>query len=52
MYNIFNMGIGMVIAAAPEDVPNLISHLEEQGEAVYKIGIVKSGEGIEIGDFL
>ncbi|NHM29508.1 phosphoribosylformylglycinamidine cyclo-ligase [Neobacillus terrae] len=52
MYNIFNMGIGMVIAAAPEDVPNLIAHFEQHGEAAYKIGIVKSGKGIDIGDML
>ncbi|HCE11385.1 MAG TPA: phosphoribosylformylglycinamidine cyclo-ligase, partial [Enterococcus sp.] len=40
LYEIFNMGIGMVIAAAPENTPLILALLAEQGEAARVIGQV------------
>ncbi|MBM6616242.1 phosphoribosylformylglycinamidine cyclo-ligase [Bacillus suaedaesalsae] len=49
MFNIFNMGIGMVLAVAEEDLVNIIKELESQGEKAYIIGRVKSGTGVTFG---
>jgi len=46
MFNVFNMGIGMVIATTPADAHNLIELLESQGEKAYLIGEVAQGEGL------
>jgi len=40
MYEIFNMGIGMVIAVAPEKVSDVQVLLQKQNEASYVIGQV------------
>ncbi|MDO5298164.1 MAG: phosphoribosylformylglycinamidine cyclo-ligase [Clostridia bacterium] len=40
MYNTFNMGIGMVFAAAPQEADALIASLTASGEAAYRIGVV------------
>lgn len=40
MYEIFNMGIGMVIAVAPEKVSDVQALLQKQNEASYVIGQV------------
>lgn len=48
MYNIFNMGIGMVIAVSREDAPGLLKHFSENGETAYEMGVVTDKEGIEI----
>ncbi|WP_414841874.1 phosphoribosylformylglycinamidine cyclo-ligase [Enterococcus saccharolyticus] len=40
MYEIFNMGIGMVIAVAPEKVSDVQALLQKQNEASYMIGQV------------
>lgn len=40
MFNTFNMGIGMVFAAAPEQADALIASLTASGEAAYRIGAV------------
>lgn len=40
MYEIFNMGIGMVIAIAPEKVSDVQALLQKQNEASYVIGQV------------
>ena len=49
MYNTFNMGIGMVIAAASEDADKAAEVLREAGETVWCIGEVRSGEkGVEL----
>ena len=37
------MGIGMVIAASPEQADRIIAHLDERGEAHYRIGRVVEG---------
>lgn len=44
MYNTFNMGIGMVLAVAPQDADRAKKALEGAGETVYFIGEVKEGE--------
>ena len=49
MYNTYNMGIGMVIAAAAEDADRAVKVLREAGETVWCIGEVRSGEkGVEL----
>ena len=48
MFNIFNMGIGMVIALPEEDATKAISILEECGERASVIGRVIEGEGVTI----
>lgn len=42
VYNTFNMGIGFVLALAPEDVAKAKAILEEAGETVYEIGKVEA----------
>lgn len=49
MFNIFNMGIGMVIALDPAEAPKAISLLREQGEQAWVIGRVTDEEGVVIG---
>ncbi|MCA1322013.1 phosphoribosylformylglycinamidine cyclo-ligase [Bacillus tianshenii] len=49
MFNIFNMGIGMVLAVNEEILPEVIQILEANGEKAYLIGRVKEGEGITFG---
>lgn len=44
MFRTFNMGIGMVIIAAPPDAETIKAHLKERGEAVYEIGRVTEGK--------
>jgi phosphoribosylformylglycinamidine cyclo-ligase len=44
MYNTFNMGIGMVIAVAPEQVKEAMEAISQAGETPYVIGEVKAGE--------
>ncbi|MCF0245387.1 MAG: phosphoribosylformylglycinamidine cyclo-ligase [Ileibacterium sp.] len=45
MYNVFNMGIGFVIAAAPDAAEDLMSTLKEAGQESYVIGkVTDSGE--------
>ncbi|WP_088825852.1 phosphoribosylformylglycinamidine cyclo-ligase [Listeria goaensis] len=40
MYNIFNMGIGMVLAVPENEAANVLHVLQELGEPAYKIGRV------------
>lgn len=44
MYNTFNMGIGMVLAIAPEDVNATVKTIEAAGETAYVIGQTVAGE--------
>ena len=44
MYNTFNMGIGMVIAADKDDAREMMRVIEEAGEKPFKIGKITSGE--------
>jgi phosphoribosylformylglycinamidine cyclo-ligase len=48
MYNTYNMGIGMVVAVAPDQVDKAIATLEAIGEKSYVIGKIKEGKEIEI----
>ena len=44
MYNTYNMGLGMVLAAAPEDVETVVKAAETAGEKAYIVGRTKAGE--------
>lgn len=44
MYRTFNMGVGMVIIAAPEDADKIRASLEQKGETVYTLGHVTKGK--------
>lgn len=46
MFNIFNMGIGMVLAVKPEDAPRTIEILTGCGEKASVIGKVVEGSGV------
>ncbi|MEH7072997.1 phosphoribosylformylglycinamidine cyclo-ligase [Neobacillus drentensis] len=48
MYNIFNMGIGMVIAVDRNNAADLLEHFRQSGETAYEIGVVTENKGIEI----
>ena len=48
MFNIFNMGIGMVLAVNPEDVAKTIEILTKAGEKASLIGRVVEGNGVTI----
>ncbi|MDE6009915.1 MAG: hypothetical protein K2F87_00515 [Muribaculaceae bacterium] len=48
MFNIFNMGIGMVLAVAPEDVEKTLEVLRAQGEQPVVIGKVVEGKGVTL----
>ena len=48
MFNIFNMGIGMVLAVNEEDAPKTIEILTKAGEKASVIGKIVEGEGVTI----
>ncbi|MCD8208221.1 MAG: phosphoribosylformylglycinamidine cyclo-ligase [Bacteroidales bacterium] len=48
MYNIFNMGIGMVLVLAPEEAQKAVAILESEGEKASLIGTVTDEEGVKI----
>ena len=50
MYNIFNMGIGMVVAVPADRVDEVMNLLDHAGEAAYRIGAVveKSDRDVEL----
>jgi phosphoribosylformylglycinamidine cyclo-ligase len=48
MYNIFNMGIGMVIVVSAEDAENVLQHFSNSGEKASIIGTVTSEAGIKV----
>ncbi len=48
MFNIFNMGIGMVLAVNEDDAPRAIEILTKAGEKASVIGKVIEGEGVTI----
>jgi phosphoribosylformylglycinamidine cyclo-ligase len=47
MYNVFNMGIGMVIAVDKQEASGLLEHFKQCGELTYEIGVVTDEEGIQ-----
>lgn len=46
MYEIFNMGLGMVVAVDPGDAARVEQLLDEAGEPHYRVGQVVSGSGV------
>ncbi len=44
MYEIFNMGIGMVLAVEEAKVKEIVHEIEQAGEKVYEIGKVIAKE--------
>ncbi|WP_270577608.1 phosphoribosylformylglycinamidine cyclo-ligase [Caldibacillus thermoamylovorans] len=48
MYNVFNMGIGIVIAVHPEEADALSNHFKTLGEKPFLIGTVTDKPGIQI----
>lgn len=49
MYNTFNMGIGMCVAVAAEDVDKALAAISSTGDTAYVIGETKTGEkGVEL----
>jgi phosphoribosylformylglycinamidine cyclo-ligase len=48
MYNVFNMGTGMVVAVDPKNSDEAITHFTTMGEKAYVIGKVVDRAGIDI----
>ncbi len=48
MFNIYNMGVGMVLVVKQEDKNNVLEILQQQGEKAFEIGNVIAGEGVVI----
>jgi phosphoribosylformylglycinamidine cyclo-ligase len=48
MYRTFNMGIGMIVVVAPENLHEVEHSLERRGETSYLIGSVVTGEGVTL----
>ena len=48
MFNIFNMGIGMVVALSETDVPKALESLQASGLKPSVIGKVVKGNGVTI----
>ena len=46
MYRTFNMGIGMVVVVAPQDLHDVEHSLERRGETSFVIGSVVRGAGV------
>lgn len=46
LYNVFNMGIGYVLAVPAEEAEKIVAIAEANGEKAYKIGRVVKGEGV------
>ena len=44
MYNTYNMGVGMMIAVAKEDVDTALKALEAAGETAFVVGHTEVGE--------
>ena len=48
MYNVFNMGIGMILVVDEKDVEKTMEILKDNGENPSVIGTVTDNEGIVI----
>ncbi len=46
LYNVFNMGIGFVVAVPEADAEKVMAAAETNGEKAYRIGRVVKGEGV------
>ena len=49
MYNIFNMGIGMVVVVPADQAKAVVKYFEELGEKAYEIGSVTADPGVHWG---
>ncbi|WP_142829917.1 phosphoribosylformylglycinamidine cyclo-ligase [Planococcus soli] len=47
LYSVFNMGIGFVLAVAPEDAEQVLKTAQANGELAFQIGRVSSIEGVQ-----
>ncbi|MBT2572235.1 phosphoribosylformylglycinamidine cyclo-ligase [Planococcus sp. ISL-110] len=47
LYSVFNMGIGFVLAVAPEDAEQVLKTAQANGEQAFQIGRVSSTEGVQ-----
>ncbi len=49
MYNTYNMGLGMLVAVAKEDVDRAIAAAKAAGDMPYVVGVIKDGEkGVDL----
>lgn len=48
MYNTFNMGVGMIVCVAKEDVDAALQVLKANGEDAYVLGELVDGEGVNL----
>ncbi len=48
MFRTFNMGLGLLLIAAPGDAEEILARLRKMGEEAYQAGRVVAGEGVEI----
>ena len=49
MYNTYNMGLGMVLAVAPEDAERTMEAVRAAGETPYRVGRCAAGEkGVDL----
>ncbi|MBN8254001.1 phosphoribosylformylglycinamidine cyclo-ligase [Priestia flexa] len=48
MFEVFNMGIGFVLAVEPEEMNAVINAIESKGEKAFVIGRVTEGNGVEV----
>ncbi len=48
MYRVFNMGVGLTIAVAPDDVPDTIAALERAGEVADVVGQLVARDGARV----
>jgi phosphoribosylformylglycinamidine cyclo-ligase len=46
LYNVFNMGLGFVLAVPAAEAAHIIAIAEAHGEKAYTIGQVVKGEGV------
>lgn len=44
MYNTYNMGLGMIVAVASEDVDKTMEAIKEAGDTPYVVGHIEAGE--------
>ena len=47
LFSVFNMGIGFVLAVAPEDAEQVLKTAQENGEQAFQIGRVSNTEGVQ-----
>ena len=49
MYNTYNMGLGMLVAVAKEDVDRAMAAAKAAGDMPYVVGVIKDGEkGVDL----